>query len=701
MKSSFRSSPRSRIVYTSQDIQRPITTPANWEIFERIESCEIRCKTSTETCSIDKMSFWRNCCSEILPLIKKDFSDIASAINRVIKGIFSMFDTVNEDWAQREKKKTEEVKDYVEEVKQLKAYNYKLKAELEKYEKINLDEKVKIKSEVEDMFGADDNEIRELRLRSKKIVESKPSAIVGMLRDIYASMAQERYMPDYKEIDIDSPNPDDIANAFNFNYHLLIQSTTKKVMNMLKKEVQTSENCTQTHVLFMSGDEYEDMVKRFEKNNISLQSALMQIDKLKEEIISRGINSEKLEQEKNQYFHEMLKFKRDSEAVNKELLSLKREFATVSIHFEKTTRELEIKNKEVLRKEEKIQSQTLKIAKLTQIKRNSELEVPKPQNDIQVEAETESLDRQFTQSNYDNFRRASAFPDYRRPRLGSNIDYSALDPNKSLYKKYPGSISNYTSNSSLPPSNDHYQEGINNMPGFRESKRMFYPTNKDIAQAPTKSSSIKDEFKEPSHEKATEKYSEIGDSVERIDKIQERKNKAKKMSKIKQSKKNKREINGEGKSPDRKNDGRKNSFRRESLKSESMKEEAMKSVGHGTKGDFDTHESYNEIGGKRQIVRDGNILELVDRANNTHITLQAGISVAVQYNYDQLNKSESNDQNSLLCMMPFNPNNVFGLKGDVFYNSSSRVFGAHSKMSEVVKNTNYKMDKAKAQNRCN
>lgn len=700
MKSSFRSSPRSRIVYTSQDFQRPITTPANWEIFERIESCEIRCKTSTETFPIDKMSFWKNCCAEIVPLIKKDFPDIASAINRVIKGVFSMFDTVNEDWIEKIQKKTEEAKDYAEEVKKLKDHNYKLKADLEKYEKINFDERVKIKSEVEDMFGADDNEIKELRVRSKKIVESKPSAIVSMLRDIYASMAQERYVPDYKEVDIDSPNPDDISNAFNFNYHLMIQSTTKKVMSLLKKEVQTSENCTQTHVLFMSGDEYEDMIKRYEKNNISLQSALMQIDKLKEEIISRGINSEKLEQEKSQYFNEMLKFKRDSEAVSKELLSLKREFATISIHFEKTSRELDARNKEVLKKEEKIQSQTLKIAKLTQIKRNPEVEAPKPENEPQIEVENESLDRQFTQGNYENFRRASAFPDYRRPRLGSNIDNSALDPHKSLYKKYPGSISNYTSNSSLPPSNDHYQEEINNMPGFRESKKMFYPVNKDIGQAPTKSSSIKDEFKEGSHEKGTEKYSEIGNSVERIDKIQEKriKNKAKRPSKIKQNKRNQRGNDEEGKSPNRKDDGRRNSFRRESLKSESMKEETMKSEGHGN---LNTNESYSEIGGKRLILRDGKSLELVDRGNNTVITLLAGISVAVQYNYDQLNKSDSSDKSSLLCMMPFNPNNVFGLKGDVFYNSNSRVFGAHSKMSEVVKNTNYKMDKAKIQHRCN
>lgn len=713
MKISLRSSPRSRAVYTSQDSQRLSTSSSSWEILERIESYELRFKISQDP-SLDKMAYWKNCCSDILPIIQKDQPELASNISRLVKGIFLTYDTIQETWTQKNQQNIDEIQTLSEKIKNLNLLINKLKDDLTNCEKIKLNEEMRIKSEVENMFGTDENEIREIKQRSKKLMDSKPNGVVSMLKEIYMNMLEARLAPDMQESYIESPDPEDFAYEFKKNYSVILQSATKNALNILKKDVKLDSISTQTHIPFMSEDQFEELVGKFEKTSIALQSAQMQIDQLRQDLTVKNTNAERLEGEKNQAFLEMLNAKRDAENANKELLGLKKNLHLVSAEKIKASQALEVKTRQILKQDEKIQSQAVKLKKLTQSPKKLDSE-PNSANDKSshqksedfLSDESEINDRQLLINNapIESYRRKSIQYDSRRPIYGLNAETAFLEPQKAVNKKYPASISSFNSSSSLGQSNDINQDEVNNFPGVKENAKT-YLIYRELARAPTKSSSIKDEYRDYSPEKTLDRSPETLETLEYAEKNKglNNKNKGKSPERDRNkrpppTKKNmiaKRDSTEESpKSAEKKSPAKRESFRRGSKKLRLFNEENTKSVGLGTKGEYETYESCDEEGEKRQLIKDGKIVELVDRANNTMLTMQVGTSIAVQYNYEQIEDIESKGRSLSSHMMPFNPNNFYGLKGDVFYNSSCKVFGAQSRNSDFVKNFNYIIDKNK------
>lgn len=98
--------------------------------------------------------------------------------------------------------------------------------------------------------------------------------------------------------------------------------------------------------------------------------------------------------------------------------------------------------------------------------------------------------------------------------------------------------------------------------------------------------------------------------------------------------------------------------------------------------------SFNVVSeNKRETLRDVKIISLEDRSTNTISKIQAGISVAIQYNWETSDAiEEKSSSNSGILMMHFNPNNYYGLKGDVFYNSQAQIFTPQSKCCELQTN---------------
>ncbi|OMJ92111.1 hypothetical protein SteCoe_5216 [Stentor coeruleus] len=713
MKISLRTSPRSRVVYTSQDSQKLSISSSSWEILERIESCELRFKTSQDS-SIDKMTYWKNCYSDILPIIQKDNPGLSSNITRLIKGIFCTYDSTQETWVQKFHQKVDEIQTLSEKIKSLNLVINKLKEDLTNSEQIKLNEEMRIKGEVENMFGTDENEIKEIRQRCKKLMDSKPTGVVSMLKEIYMNMVETRLAPDMQESYIESPDPEDIAYEFKKNYNIILKSATKNALNILKKDVKMEVKSSQTHIPFMTEEQFEELVGKFEKNNIALQSALMQIDQLRQDLSIKNANAERLEGEKNHAFLEMLNAKRDAENANKELLGLKKDLHLVSAEKIKTSYALEVKTREVLKQDEKIQSQAVKIKKLSQSPRKHDSDISSandnalnPKSEDFLSEESERNERQYLYNNVpiENYRRKSIQFDGKKPVFGLNAETASLEPQKALSKRYPASISSFNSSSSLSQSNDINQDEVNNFPEIK-GKTKAHLIYRELARAPTKSSSIKDEYREYSPEKTfdrspetleTLEYAERNKGMNNINKKQTPdKNTSKKPSPIKKNMIIKKDsIEESPKSAEKKTPVKRESYRKGSKKLNLFNEENTKSIGLGTKGDYEAYESCDEEGKKRQFIRDGKIIELIDRANNTILTMQLGTSVAIQYNSEQIEDSETKTRSLSSHMMPFNPNNFYGLKGDVFYNSSCKVFGAQSRNSEFVKNYNYIIEKSK------
>ena len=671
LKKNYRSAQASRLVHTSQDNHRPSTAPACWEIAERIESCEIRCQQSVEISINDKIKLWKNCCTDILPVFKKENNELGSSLSRLTKGIFNLLGDASEEFNGKVNRKIDEIQQLTEEIKNLMQTVSRLQSEAKRNQEIKIAEDLIIKNEVDEMFGNDEEEIKALQLRTKRLLELKPSGVVGYLQEIYNSLSKERFIPEYTDFDIDTPNPDDISMALRYNYHLILQSTAKKVMSLLKKEFQQFDKNTQTQIPCVSSVEYEEILKKFEKNQLSLQSAQMQIDKLREDLISKQQQVEKSEKDKNHAHHEMLKCKRECDSASKELSSLRKDFESISSEFQTTKKELEVKTKECLRQEQRLQAQASKIKRLSAV----------PSLDMSdIDAESQggldphsSFDRGFSGSNLEIPKRSPRDRDstsVNRPRqairTATNVVNAAgsLMQRSSLYASSGGNKSNSSSSASFEVAENERRIGKELYPGAKILGRGHQEKEESLVKMPTihEDGPPDSNFEEGYRRKSTLRYDEKGVSSTKPEK------------KIKKKKSDTSYLS------------RSSTMKDEKAKDKNKNKEKKVKDKKDTTDTMVQQDSF--IGGeenKREVFRDGRAVQLVDRATNTASIIKAQVSIALQFNWECPDQEEKKveDNDSGIYMLHFNPNNVYGLKGDVFYNSRGRVFSAQPRNSEL------------------
>lgn len=655
LRKNHRSAQASRLVHTSQDNHRPSTAPACWEISERIESCEIRCQQSTEV--QDKLKLWKNCCSDVIPVFTKENNELGRNLNRLTKGIFEVFGNANDDWNAKINSKVVEIQFLCEEIKILSQTVTSLQNEVRGFKEVKLAEDLKIQSEIEMIFGNDDKEIKEIQKRSQTLLDLKPSGIVAQLKEIYKNLTKEKYIPEYKDFTIDSPNPDDISMAFKYNYHLILKSTTRKVLSLLKKEFHQSDIQTQTSIPCISLSEHEELLKKFEKSTLALQSALVQNEKLREDNIGKSQIADRFEKEKNQAHYDMLRFKRENDASSKELFALKKDFETIFAEHEAAKKTIESKVKETMKQELRLQSQAMKIKKLTMIAvtdLDEESRISEAGSPFNREFE-----RNFTDFAYDQPKRSPRNRDYTEAGIGrrsvrtANSASTTLAPRGSLYQGYGNNKSNFSSNSSIDAGENEKNEkndkniGKEIFPGGK-----FFPnrqTDEKINTMPTIP-----EDGSFMNERSTEKSKK----------------------KKKKSDKNARKT---PESPGKGSISRQSTFSKEknSKKNAKISKESSANV---TSQDQHTEIEENQ----REIIRDGKVIHITNKSTNTN-SLRAVVSVGVQFNWESPDQDfeEKTSETSGLYMFHFNPNNVYGLKGDIFYNSTAKVFSAQSRTKEL------------------
>ena len=437
-----------------------------------------------------------------------------------------------------------------------------------------------------------------------------------------------------------------------------MQATTKKALGLLRKEFKQFDKGIQTHEPCVSAYEFEEISKKYEKCSLSLQSAQLQLDKLREDYLAKIQFSEKCEKEKNIYNHEMLKFKRETDACLKESTGLKREIEILKEEKSKACSELAKKSKELLKLEERVQSQGVKIKKL--------LVNTGPGKGIEIamnEAIKEENNMIGTEEGYHygvypsskkSIREHTAPIDARRPtRIISNASNS-LEPSSSLYRGLAVNKSPYSSNSSLG-----------------SDDRIPYKDNSSVTKYNYKN---KEEFKDIIKPMSIINENIPGHIDQNLEYQEKTYNKDTFISQI--STKKKKNTNKSNKS----NKSDKKSPKKETITTQVTNDTNKRTVESKIK--IIIKDENNEITDNREIIRDGKVIKLIDKANNTISNIKATVSVAIQFNWEQPEDvTENTKESGSLFLLHFNPNNVYGLMGDIFYNSHAKVFAAHSKTS--------------------
>lgn len=651
IRKSYRTVQISKTPHASEDLRQ--STSTYWEINERIESCEIRYKQLPDASVNDKVSLWSNCCKEIVQIVHKNDQNFASCINRLTKGLFAMVNDGIQELKANVSAKNLEVKNMSEEIKHLNKFVLKIETEIQEYKSQKLNEDLLINNELEEIFGNDEQKILELKYNAQKLLETKPTGIIGILKEVYESLSKERFIPNGRNLDIDVPDPDDITMALKYNYHLILQSTTKKVMNLLNKNPSKKTVYTQTQSAYISTQEFEDLSKKLEKNSIMLHSAHMQIERLKEDISVKKNLIEKSEQEKVFLNNEILRVKREGDTNVKELALVRRTLDMVNRDKVTLSRDLENKVKELNNAQEKIEYYARKIKKFARfINKDSELDL----------SDKELLDQSPVENgNGKNFYGYRQYPKVspRGTLLGNNSRREtqespiepALDPKKLMSKNYPSNKLGPSKN----PIDDTLLENY-----FKSDQKTL--ENEKVPNLILTSLDLADQ----SHPQDVNLLSLS---------IKNKKNSIKPLpnSTVKSKAKNKSKNRPESKNAE--------------TNSELSDKPNKKKIKFSAKETIESIQNNNNDSIiEREVFRDGKYIKYIDRGTNASYDVKAVISIGVQFGSDYNQNNQSNKEKDWnLHMMHFNPNNVYGLRGDVFYNSRANIFSAQPRISETEK----------------
>ena len=654
-----------------------------WEISERIETLEIRLAQNIEKNPESKLLLWKNCSNEVISLVKRENSELASILNRLVKGFLFSLEEITNEFQVEQSRKVRLIQEQIEMNREKSEEINKLLGQIQEFKEVKLAEEWKIQADIKKLFGEyeDEQEVENAKARCEALLKNKPSGIVPLLKGVYKDMRKNRELPEFDDDEIDQPNPDDISKALRFNFSLILQASTKKAMNLLRKDVKTKLVSTQTLIACVSVEEYQELVKKLEKTSFSQQSLQIQLEKYRDELMAKIQAAEKAEVDKNQAFTQMLKSKREADVYLKELTALKKEFEKVSFEKDKAEKELDLKTQKFNKIQDKLMSVENKLKNLagkTSLPQSIQMEIEK--KSAFFGGGEEGFESELLNVNNEVFRykkHSKLGMNDKRVNSKSNLyDTKPFVYDRNMGKKQM-SKSNYSSRSSLM---DDYIDYMNK-PGISKIQ-----LDSKTQKSPQKRSSINSNDNSPTS-KATDTINEHKHSTEynkvslnpskrasiKINIIQP--NETEEQTESQNSPKNKKNKKND------KND--KKTLKRMSTKLSESNEK------NSEKNNLDIQNEF--IDAQRTIERDGKSLVLKDQSTCMLEKMSTFCSVSVQCGQNEDEDDSKKEGNSRIGIFHFNPNNYFGFRGDVFYNNR-QVFVAQPKIPDCFMNPEKKKE---------
>lgn len=362
----------SRTLPTSQDFYTPLKAVDHSDITERIESYELRMKKIFNIEALEEnLYLWEKCLNDIMPEVKKYDLDIRRGLVQICmhflensKNILKLTATqkLSDQVVFENLKKTiaslqNERRNHIAEINELKDIK---KIEMEQIEK-----------ELEEIFGKNDKEINSLRLRAKELRDVNSTGTSNLLMEIWNSMNQDFEIPDLKNEDFTGLDPSDIPLMLSKKFTLLQKFTAKRIADLIKSKKNTENQTAQTTAEYIDPKAFEEQAKNIEKLHYQLNSAFISIDRYRENFGSKINILETLEVEKNSLSSEVGRLKKDLDTMSSTLSKAHYDHKKIASEFESIKKEKERLQKEktscqleVIDRDKKLQDRQSSIEKL-------------------------------------------------------------------------------------------------------------------------------------------------------------------------------------------------------------------------------------------------------------------------------------------------------------------------------------------------
>lgn len=325
-----------------------------WELQERVDSFNIRYESLrngdksiegylnlTELCS--------NHSADLFKTAKIYYPDLAQVFNLANESVFKLLKEVIE-FCNEEKSKvkilTNEMNEKHKEIKEKYENLYQCYLDMLKLKKID---ELNIDAELNKIFPDISEEVNAFKERVKQMKEIQPEATCNILKDVYTDLKRERNMPEDPIADYSSMDPELITKGIKGNYQIIVNKTIKSVKKGMRASCQKSNASAQTDGSFIDSKVFEELNKTLDKLQTSQASTGLQLDRLRADLKNAQTNLEKAEQEKSNLRVELIGSKKDLENRSKDISALRQELENKKIEISLLSKQNIDKNKELER----------------------------------------------------------------------------------------------------------------------------------------------------------------------------------------------------------------------------------------------------------------------------------------------------------------------------------------------------------------
>ncbi|OMJ66193.1 hypothetical protein SteCoe_37056 [Stentor coeruleus] len=719
---------------------KPTPHIAYWEVNERIESCEMRVKLSQIPLSVpEEFNLWSTCIIEIQPLIKRHNNELGNIFTDITNHLIQLFRDLHKSNEDFQKVTVRDNYDLKHKIRVLDEESLKMQATIRELQDLKRMELEQISREIAEIFGSEDTELQLMKLKTKRFHDAGGVSTADYLKDLYEHMNKDFYIPESRVNDLPSANMDEFSQAMQTKFKKLQKTTAIRILKLLESSKNKSTAQIQTTAAYISPKDHEDLVAQMEKLNIQYQSAVMQLERYREDFTAKSSAYDAIEIEKVGFITEINRLKRDFEVVNKELAIFKKELDPLKspldnskdmknkVHGElemlghqwqklsNLTKSLEKAEGTIKEKDQQIKKLEEKIEKirLSRAERAAEELTDRPAivriKDIKKESNTESsiesdrfeemmnplkLQRPRKRKNQQNTLPASGISDSKSTLKDTNEDdiNSTPIPGNEL-SKLPNKIqttSDYLFNNKISSnySQDSYQKHV--MEGS-------LPTRVNSRDTPLARVDEYKEIRELKDNRGTKGYQDGKDMNTREtretnvykDKTQGSSKSShlrKSSQETQKSKKHYRNNRNDSCAPSNYDESEEEYQIHKSIQWDLAKSQ-MNSRGSKRAPDFEASEVKTIIGkdGVEYSVIDKGVWTTNDlkyfQLKNCSKGIQVNDGVCIERNESKTTLGRN------IYFLPYNPNNAYGLRGDSYFYTKQSVFQAQPRIPDMTNST--------------
>ena len=712
-----------------------------WEMTERVESYQMRKHSIASTSktienTLEQFEHWKNCYSELLPLIKKHSGEMANVISKMNNQVSALFNDLLNIYKQEKHQCSEKMLWLKKQSNELEQKVLELQGASEELLKVKRLEDEQIKKEIEELFEYDDTDFQKLKRRALDYSSAGLPETAEFLKSLYDEMSKERDIPEYRIGDISAMNPEDLELGLRNNFKLIQKNTANKIFSLMMNRSTRQAVSTQTYNEFIEPEVYDELNKELEslkeiqiKTNSELERATNQV-KQKSDLVSGAEKEKQFLREENQ------RIQKELDKSNQDAISYKRECDKLTSKQETLLKEKDSQTREIKRLQSKLETQ-----QANQSKNPTTDSKPKEVPNLETNPKSPNITSQENTPKAKLSGKKSkqllgnntnpASQSERLPESNAHIEVIDTDRPKRNMRKIKTDQPN-PSQKGLSPSasretiKDSRRDTANE--GNSESIRSSYRDSAKDSRPQSSSYEEESSSEEPSDTKKPKKQDHFKNRIdtavtEPLSTVQETRHESSPQP-VKKGSKKRTETSLKSpehpKSPKQPkpplvqpktsytNRKPENSTKPANSTKPTNTTKPTKATSHN-KPSQQRLQQFREVSEESEEVsnhledyldssgrlisspeepksfirtREAAQVEMADRSVSTDKSTT--ISRGIQYNWESPHEtSEKETEESCVYFMPFNPNNVFGLRGDSYFHTKGKIFQAQSRIPEL------------------